>query len=41
MLGDPQVLKDRALFQNLSREHSELSKILTVYRAFKATVREL
>jgi peptide chain release factor 1 len=34
-LSDPQVIRDRQVYQNLNREHAELNKIVTVYRKFK------
>lgn len=40
-LSDPKILQDRAAYQKYSREHSELSKIVTVLRNYKQTVKEL
>jgi peptide chain release factor 1 len=40
MLGDPNVLKDRNAFQKLSREHAELSRIVSVYRDYKRVVKD-
>ena len=31
-LGDPQIVKDPAVYQRYAREHAELSSIVTVYR---------
>lgn len=41
MLGDPNVLKDRGAFQKLSREHAELSRIVSVFRDYKQIVKDL
>ncbi len=41
LLSDPKVLQDRRAFQDYSREHSELSKIVEVYREHNSTVEEL
>jgi len=41
MLGDPNVLKDRGAFQKLSREHAELSRVVSVYRDYKQVVKDL
>ncbi|MBN1932188.1 MAG: peptide chain release factor 1 [Desulfobacterales bacterium] len=40
-LSDPKIFQDRAAYQKYSREHAELSKIITVYRNYKQTVKEL
>jgi len=40
-LGDPQIVQDRGSYQRLSREHSELSKIVGVFRAYKAVLKEM
>ena len=34
-LGDPEVIKDQQVYQDLIREHADLKKIATVYRQFK------
>ncbi len=41
LLSDPKVLEDRAAYQKYAREHSELSEIVTVFRAFKEADQEL
>ena len=41
LLSDSTVLQDRKAFQEYSREHAELSKIVDVYRSYKDTVIEL
>jgi peptide chain release factor 1 len=40
-LSVPDVVKDRAAFEKLSREHSELSKVVTVLREYQGVVEEL
>lgn len=35
LLGDPDIIKDQATYQKHVREHAELNKIVTVYRAYK------
>ena len=34
-LGDPKIVNDRQVYQDLIREHADLNKIVTVYRDFK------
>ena len=34
-LGDPEIIKDQQVYQDLIREHADLKKIVTVYRKFK------
>jgi peptide chain release factor 1 len=34
-LGDPEIIKDQQVYQDLIREHADLKKIVTVYREFK------
>ncbi len=34
-LSDPAIIQDIKTYQNYSREHSELSKLMTVYRAYQ------
>ncbi len=41
MLSDPEVVKNRELYQNYCREHSDLGKIVSVFRDYKDTVSEL
>jgi hypothetical protein len=31
-LGDPEIIKDQQVYQDLIREHADLKKIVTVYR---------
>ncbi len=40
-LSDPEILKDREAYQKYSREHAELSKIVTVFRAYKKVLSEI
>jgi len=40
-LSDPNIVQDRAAYEQYSREHSDLNKIVTVYRKFKQTVTEI
>ena len=40
-LSDPDIVKDRAVYEKYTREHSELSKIITVYRTYKKKFEEL
>ena len=40
-LSAPDVVKDRAAFEKLSREHSDLSKVVTVFREYQGVVEEL
>ena len=40
-LSDPQVLQDREAYQNYSREHAELNKIVTVFRDYKKVLDEI
>ena len=35
LLSDPKVVNDRQLFQKYSRQHAELGKIVTMYRAYR------
>ena len=34
-LSAPDVVKNRAAFEKLSREHAELSKVVTVFREYR------
>jgi peptide chain release factor 1 len=40
-LSAPDVVKNRAAFEKLSREHAELSKVVTVFRAYQGITEEL
>jgi peptide chain release factor 1 len=40
-LSAPDVVKDRAAFEKLSREHADLSKVVSVYRDYQNVVAEL
>jgi len=40
-LSDPQVFQDREAYQQYTREHSELNKIVTVFRAYKKVLTEI
>ncbi len=40
-LSDPEILKNRDAYQEYSREHAELSKIVTVFRTYKEILSEL
>jgi peptide chain release factor 1 len=40
-LSAPDVVKDRAAFEKLSREHAELSKVVTVFREYQGIAEEL
>ncbi|MDZ7581359.1 MAG: peptide chain release factor 1 [Deltaproteobacteria bacterium] len=41
ILGDPDVLKDQAIYQKYVREHAELNKIVTIYRAYKKILADM
>jgi len=41
LLSDPDVIKDREAYQRYSREHADLSKIVSVYRKYKKILTEL
>jgi len=41
LLSDPEVVQDRAAYQRYSREHAELSPIVTIFRAYKQTLSDL
>jgi peptide chain release factor 1 len=41
LLGDPDIIKDQATYQKHVREHAELSKIVTVYRAYKKILADI
>jgi len=40
-LSDPQVFQDREAYQQYTREHAELNKIVTVFRAYKKVLAEI
>jgi peptide chain release factor 1 len=40
-LSDPDIIQDREAYQKYTREHADLSKIVTVYRKYKKTLMEL
>jgi len=40
-LSDPEIVRNREKYQKYSREHADLSKIVSVLRAYKQTVKEL
>jgi len=40
-LSAPDVVKDREAFEKLSREHAELSKVVTVFREYQGITEEL
>ena len=41
LLGDPKIVHDREAYQKYSREHAELNKIVSVFRNYKRTLKEL
>ena len=41
LLSDPEVLKNQQAYRDYSREHAELSKIVSVYREYKSTATNL
>lgn len=41
LLGDPDIIKDQATYQKHVREHAELNKIVTVYRAYKKIMADI
>jgi peptide chain release factor 1 len=40
-LSDPAIVEDRHGYQKIVREHAELNKIVSAYRSYKQTVKEL
>ncbi len=40
-LSDPEIVRNREKYQRYSREHADLSKIVSVLRAYRQTVKEL
>jgi peptide chain release factor 1 len=41
LLSDPKTFKDREAYQKYSREHSDLGKLVSVFRKYKQTLEEL
>jgi len=41
ILSDPDIIRNREAYQKHSREHAELNKIVTVFRAYKQIVGEI
>jgi peptide chain release factor 1 len=41
LLSDPIIVQDRGAYQKYSREHADLSKIVSVFKKYKQTVNEL
>ena len=41
LLSDPEILKDRKAYQEYSREHADLNKIVSVFRKYQKTAKEL
>jgi len=41
LLGDPEIIKDQVTYQKHVREHAELNKIVTVYRAYKKILADI
>jgi len=41
LLSDPAIVQDLAAYQKYSREHSDLNKIVSVFRKYKKTLSEL
>ncbi len=41
MLGAPDIVKDRARYQKLTREHAELSKVVAAYQEYKQVSEDL
>ena len=41
LLSDPKIVQDRVAYQKYVREHSDLNKIVTVYRQYKQTQQNL
>ena len=41
IMSDPGIFQDREAYQKYSREHSELNKIVTVFREYKIILREI
>ncbi|MBW2606950.1 MAG: peptide chain release factor 1 [Deltaproteobacteria bacterium] len=41
LLSDPDIIKDREAYQKYVREHAELSKVVTVFRAYSQVLEDL
>ncbi|MCG2830144.1 MAG: peptide chain release factor 1 [Desulfobacteraceae bacterium] len=41
LLGDPEIIQNRNLYQKYSQEHAELNKIVSVYRNYKQIIKNL
>ncbi|MBU4420021.1 MAG: peptide chain release factor 1 [Proteobacteria bacterium] len=41
LLGDPEIIQNRNLYQKYSQEHAELNKIVSVYRNYKQIIENL
>jgi peptide chain release factor 1 len=41
LLSEPKIVQDRETYQKYSRQHADLSKIVTVFRKYKQTLTEL
>lgn len=41
LLSEPNIVQDRETYQKYSRQHADLSKIVTVFRKYKQTLTEL
>ena len=41
ILSDPKILQDREKYQKYSREHSEVNKVVTVFKEYKQVMEEL
>jgi len=41
LLSDPGIVQDRDAYQKYSREHADLSKIVSIFRKYKRTMEEL
>jgi len=41
LLGNPEIIQDRDLYQKYSQEHAELNKIVSVYRNYKQIIEDL
>jgi len=41
LLGNPKIIQDRNLYQKYIQKHAELNKIVTVYRNYKQTLKNL
>lgn len=41
LLSDPKIFQDREIYRKCSREHADLGKIVSVFRSYKQTLKEL